>query len=216
MNNSMLIVCRRRRTANRGAEDDRSHGLDAARIHAGAIRRVARLAEKRRNDPVGTAALLRLPDRGGEGIFERQLVRGIPGKPVEETKVSRDAGHKGIGWDRQSAIGAKRTGIAAAKQIDHKSGVLSGTSCRVAGSGCCAEIAVPAVTNDMLPPHFVRVAEPYIWVVSERLCRARIRRSLSGRLRSATHNRTTRPQIVEPAKLGLAHSSSPGCVVVPI
>jgi hypothetical protein len=95
---------------------------------------VARLAEKRRNDPVGAATLLRQQDSGGESILERQLVRGIPGEPVEETKVSRDAGHRGIGSDRQPAIGAKRTGIAAAKQIDHESGVLSGTLDRIAGS----------------------------------------------------------------------------------
>jgi hypothetical protein len=31
---------------------------------------VARLAEKRRNDPVGAAALLRLRDNGGDGILE--------------------------------------------------------------------------------------------------------------------------------------------------
>ena len=134
MNDSVLIVSCRRGTAVRDAEDDRSHGLDSARIHAGAIRRVARLAEKRRNDPVGAAALLRLRDRGGESIFERQLVRGIPGEPVEETKVSRDPGDQGIGSDRQPAIGAKRTGIAAAEQIHHESGVLSGTSDRVVGS----------------------------------------------------------------------------------
>ena len=87
MNDSMLIVSRGRGTAVRGAEDDRSHGLVAARIHAGAIRRVARPTEKRRNDPVGAAALLRLRDNGGESLLERQLVRGIPGGPVEETKV---------------------------------------------------------------------------------------------------------------------------------
>jgi hypothetical protein len=134
MNDSMLTVSCRCGTAVRGAEDDRSHSLGAARTHGGAIRRVARLAEKRRNDPVGAAALLRQRDNGGESILERQLVRGIPGEPVVETKVSRDSGHQGIGSERQPAIGAKRTGIAAAEQIHHESGVLSGTSDRVVGS----------------------------------------------------------------------------------